>query len=370
MPYAGFSGPIPSVNKTVVAYPGSFKFRFGKRKPQSYDYSPRYPVLHYNRRSKFSTAVISGICARRATRSRAPDSEQAQGPPLDTQEMGNPDFGWRRVSTLAGQSTDRSSRVSGQAIIRYRFPQKTLRRSAGLLPARLAPIPRHSVSTDKSGTASATFDCVRTFHQRRSRMGQKSPRSVEIRRPSWQGSATLSPDEMARLNLFRGKGNCNSCHLDGRSTASFKPQLAPNGGRYRRGGRSGAAVHRHDLVQPRPAKNQWIPYLFEDKPDSFGFTAESAGFGFTDLGVGLFLRGMSGVNPGRDLTQFAPQFDGFMQVATARDVGLRRASPELRQSVYAQRLPEEPEGGRALLPTTRDKPGFAFNVTVGNLSTR
>src|SRR6266850_1816566 len=31
MPYAGFSGPIPSVNLTMIAYPGSFHFRAGKR---------------------------------------------------------------------------------------------------------------------------------------------------------------------------------------------------------------------------------------------------------------------------------------------------------------------------------------------------
>src|SRR5271165_2047687 len=31
-----------------------------------------------------------------------------------------------------------------------------------------------------------------------------------------KGTYTLSPKEMAGYNLF--KGNCNSCHLDGRST--------------------------------------------------------------------------------------------------------------------------------------------------------
>jgi hypothetical protein len=49
MPYAGFSGPIPSVNLAPVAYPGSSHFRFGKRKPQSYTYSPFYPVLQFNK---------------------------------------------------------------------------------------------------------------------------------------------------------------------------------------------------------------------------------------------------------------------------------------------------------------------------------
>src|ERR1700680_5030368 len=48
MPYAGFSGPIPSVNLTMVAYPGSFQFRAGKRTAQRYTYSPNFPVLNFN----------------------------------------------------------------------------------------------------------------------------------------------------------------------------------------------------------------------------------------------------------------------------------------------------------------------------------
>ena len=34
MPYVGFSGPIPSVNLTMVAYPGSLAFRAGQRTGQ------------------------------------------------------------------------------------------------------------------------------------------------------------------------------------------------------------------------------------------------------------------------------------------------------------------------------------------------
>src|SRR3982074_1506293 len=34
------------------------------------------------------------------------------------------------------------------------------------------------------------------------------------------GKYTMTADEAAGYTLFRGKGNCNSCHLDGRSTAS------------------------------------------------------------------------------------------------------------------------------------------------------
>ncbi len=34
MPYAGFSGPIPSVNLTMIAYPGSFQFRASGRQAE------------------------------------------------------------------------------------------------------------------------------------------------------------------------------------------------------------------------------------------------------------------------------------------------------------------------------------------------
>jgi cytochrome c peroxidase len=48
MPYSRFSGPIPSVNLTMIAYPGSARYRAAKRTAQRYTYSPGFPVLEYN----------------------------------------------------------------------------------------------------------------------------------------------------------------------------------------------------------------------------------------------------------------------------------------------------------------------------------
>src|SRR5260370_15609093 len=86
MPYAGFSGPIQSVNLTMVAYPGSYQYRAGKRTAQRYTYSPFFPVLNCNQvQAQFSggnfwdsraTCYLLGIA----------DAEQAQHPPVDTQE--------------------------------------------------------------------------------------------------------------------------------------------------------------------------------------------------------------------------------------------------------------------------------------------
>src|SRR6266850_2973876 len=91
MPYAGFSGPIPSVNLTMVAFPGSFHFRAGKRTAQRYTYSPYFPVLDYNPTQglffggNFWDSRATGYFLQQA------DAEQAQHPPVDTQEMGLPD---------------------------------------------------------------------------------------------------------------------------------------------------------------------------------------------------------------------------------------------------------------------------------------
>src|ERR1700719_2812936 len=91
MPYAGFSGPIPSVNLTMIAYPASAPYRAGKRTAQRYTYSSYFPPLQYN---ATQAAFFGGnFWDSRATGylTRAPDAEQAQFPPVDPLEMGNSD---------------------------------------------------------------------------------------------------------------------------------------------------------------------------------------------------------------------------------------------------------------------------------------
>src|SRR5438552_2684433 len=91
MPYVAFSGPIPSVNLTMIAYPGSEAFRAGKRTAQRYTYSPRFPVLQYNETQglffggNFWDGRATGYLLQSA------DAEQAQHPPVDTQEHALPD---------------------------------------------------------------------------------------------------------------------------------------------------------------------------------------------------------------------------------------------------------------------------------------
>jgi len=91
MPYVGFSGPIPSVNLTMIAYPGTFRYRAGKRTAQRYTYSPDFPVLEYNttQGAFFGGNFWDGHST--GYKLQSADAEQAQHPPVDTQEMGFPD---------------------------------------------------------------------------------------------------------------------------------------------------------------------------------------------------------------------------------------------------------------------------------------
>jgi len=92
MPYTGFTAPIPSINLGPVAMPGSVHFRWGKRKPQSYTYSPYFPRLQYN--SVLKAFFGGNFWDSRSTgyRLSSPDVEQAQHPPVDPDEQGFPDI--------------------------------------------------------------------------------------------------------------------------------------------------------------------------------------------------------------------------------------------------------------------------------------
>ncbi len=113
MPYAGFSGPIPSVNLTMVAFPGSVHFRAGKRTPQRHPYAPFFPVLQYN---QVQGLFFGGnFWDSRATgyRLRIPDAEQAQGPPVDHSGDGFPRYCLHRVPAFRRPCTDLSLKRSG-----------------------------------------------------------------------------------------------------------------------------------------------------------------------------------------------------------------------------------------------------------------
>jgi cytochrome c peroxidase len=137
-------------------------------------------------------------------------------------------------------------------------------------------------------------------------------------------TTVLTPDEQTGWDLYRGKGMCNTCHLDGTGN-SFQQSSTGSNGTTATGNASNVAPLFTDFTSsnlglPRNPNN---PYYYQNKPDSYNFTPNPMGFGFTDYGVGLFLSGQSGVLPNSDWAQYTQNFNGSMQVSTVRNVDMR-----------------------------------------------
>ena len=87
--------------------------------------------------------------------------------------------------------------------------------------------------------------------------------------------------------MFAGKGNCNSCHVDGRST-TLKPGQTDTGDE--------ASVQPlftcHGFANEGLPLNPRIPLLYENRPDAFGFTLNPDGFGSIAPQPGTIVHGV------------------------------------------------------------------------------
>ena len=331
MPYAGFSGPIPSVNLTMIAYPGSVHYRAGKRTAQRYTYSSYFPPLQYN---TLEAAFFGGnFWDSRATGYllRSTDAEQAQFPPVDPAEMGNPDTACIVYKLSLAPYRPLFELVWGAGSFDIAWPANI---------AQICATPNGAASLGGSATPVqlSTADRTRSNndydHWAQSLSAFEKSLSVSPFTSKFDaylaGAYTLTAEEQAGYDLFRGRGNCNSCHLDGRSTAPA-PTVKHGGTPGMVGGKdTGVAADTTPVFTCFGSANLGLPknprdaFYYENTPDFFGFTLNPTGFSYADLGLGAFLRSGFGSapNPNSTWTQYASVSDGKMQVSTARDVAL------------------------------------------------
>ena len=322
MPYAGFSGPIPSVNLTMIAYPGSYRYRAGKRVAQRYTYSPRFPVLHLNQVKNFMTrgGTFTGgnFWDGRSTGYllQSPDAEQAQHPPVDTQEHGLPDTACIALRIQQAVYRPLFELVWG-ADFDINWPsnaEQICSTPGGAFGSNATPIPLSAVDRTKANNIYDHWGQSISFLES---SNDVSPFTSKVDRFA-QGSATPTPNDVAGRVLFQGKGNCNSCHLDG------FPTLNP-------GPNPGVAADTEPLFTCFGYSNLGLPLnprdsiFYQSRPDGFGFTPNSDGMRFRDLGFGTFLRSGPGSAPNPNATNwlsFAPTSDGQMQTSTTRNVAM------------------------------------------------
>jgi cytochrome c peroxidase len=217
MPYVAFSGPMPSVNLTTIASPGSADFRFGKRTPQRYTYSPRFPVLQYNEvqglffGGNFWDAGSTGFLLQSA------DAEQAQQPPVDTQEHGLPDTACIAFRLSRAVYRPLFELIWGAGSLDIWWPHNTeeicstpggaAKFGGNPTPIPLSPADRTKANRvyDNWGQSISFFDSSKNV----SAFSSKFDAYLA-------GAYTLTAEEQAGYDLFRGKAGCNTCHLDGR----------------------------------------------------------------------------------------------------------------------------------------------------------
>ena len=329
MPYAAYSGPIPSVNLTMIAYPGSVHFRANKRTAQRYTYASYFPALQYD--------AVQGLFFggnfwdSRATgyKLRSPDAEQSQGPPVDPGEMGNPDTACITYKLSLAPYRPLFELIWGAGSFDITWPPDTAQICAtpngasvfagNPQPVALSPADRTRSNSDYDHWAQS----LNAFEHSLAVSPFTSKFDAFL-----AGAATLTSEEAAGFALFNGRGNCNSCHLDGRSTAPA-PSVK-HGGTNPGGKDTGATADVTPVFTCFGSANEGLPknprvaFYYETTPDFFGFTPNPGGFTYTDFGLGTFLRSGFGSapNPNSSWRQFASTVDGQMQVMTARNVAL------------------------------------------------
>ncbi len=320
MPYTAFSGPIPSVNLTMIAYPGTVHFRAGKRTAQRYPYAPFFPVLQFNEEQ--NSFFGGNFWDSRATGYllRNPDAHQAQGPPVDTQEMGNPDTACITFKLSRSRYRPLFELVWGKGSFDINFPPDTAQICA-------TPGGAAAFGGDVEPVKLSAVDRIRS-NEVYNHWGQSIDayeQSVQVSAFTSKfdaflaGKVQLTQTERAGYNLFRGKANCNSCHLDGRGTTLTTATFD-----------NSKAAQVNPLFTCFGSANEGLPlnprdaFYYQTTPDFTGFTANPFGFGYRDLGLGTFLRSGFGTWASPNITwrKFAPLNDGKMQVSSARNVAM------------------------------------------------
>jgi cytochrome c peroxidase len=385
MPYVAFSGPIPSVNLTMIAYPGTVHFLAGKRTAQRYTYAPFFPVLQFNEEQglffggNFWDSRATGYLLRN------PDANQAQGPPVDTQEMGFPDTACITFRLSKAKYRPLFEEVFGKGSFDINFPPDTERichtpGGAAVFGGSTTLVHLSPADRTKSNQVYDHWGQALDAYEQSVQVSAFSSKFDAFLKGQANNPPTnpLTPDEMAGYNLFRGKGNCNSCHLDGRSTAPTPPPpqgMAPNSED------TGFRANVAPLFTCFGSANEGLPlnprdaFYYQTTPDQFGFTANPYGFAYRDLGMGTFLRSGFGSwpNPNASWIPQAPTSDGTMQVSSARNVAMTPPQcpsteapgpyfqKEFFHNGYIKSLKQ-----LVHFYNTRDKQGYSYPVTSGH----
>lgn len=323
VPYTGFRGQSSVFNATTASQPGGVavtnatppapNYRFSARNPQSYAYAPFSPILHYNAtQNSFYGGNFWDMRATGVTLGN-PAAEQAEGPPVNPVEMGNPDTACWVWKASQSEYAPLIINLWGAQSFAIHWPSDVAAVCAKPGPPPASdPFPVHLSAVDR-GTSNSTFQHMVMSIASYEASPDVSPFSSKFD-AYLAGNAQLTPQEQNGYELFNGRAHCNQCHLSGTAVGTQNSQVAAD-----------VAPLFTDFTANNIGlpKNLALPYYCESKPDQYGYVANPQGFAFVDLGLGGVLSNTT-ENPNTlQWKQLAPQFNGMFQTATLRNVDKR-----------------------------------------------
>jgi cytochrome c peroxidase len=260
-PEVGFTGPNSNINNTTVVYPGAIPTRFGNRKPPTSAYGGNSPIMYYE--SKSGLFIGGMFWDGRATGWELGDplAEQARGPFLNPVEQNN---------------------ASKQVIvdkIRYESDYATLFES----------VYGADVWNNIHDAYNKVADAISAYEKSSEVNPFTSKYDYYLK-----GMVKLSKDEQKGLNLFRGKGKCDNCHISKPGHRGEPPLFTD--------------FTYDNLGIPKNPDNPFYTQPTDINPD---------GMNWVDHGLGGFLQTTS------DYNAYASENDGKHKVPTLRNVDKR-----------------------------------------------
>lgn len=364
MPETAFKDASSLFNNTTVSMPGSVPItnvgfnngrtvgqrhpdeRISQRNPQTYSYAPFMRPLQFD--ATAHQFIGGNFWDMRATGDRLgnPAAEQALGPPLNPVEMANPDEGCVVYKLSLSKYAGLFKTIFGSQVFDIHWPSNILAvcsKPGGIPAGNVTSSVVYKPGTNPTllalsardrGQVGATFDFMGESMAAYEASPEVSAFSSKFDKVL-AGTATLTAQEMRGFVLFNGKAVCAQCHED----AVTVPGTALRVGRTIAGIHvagphvvirfQGAIIVQSDAplftnqeaVNIGIPKNHFIPYLFENKPDQFGYVANSLGSSYTDTGLFDFLTSTNNPNP--QWRALAPGFRGTFQTPTIRNVDKR-----------------------------------------------
>jgi cytochrome c peroxidase len=183
-PDAGWTGPIPGINKQGAVYRGAVPTRFGNRKPPSAAYATFSPVFYYD---EYEGLFIGGnFWDGRATGERLgnPAADQALGPFLNPVEQNNPSKEAVCLQVAASNYATLFQEVWG--------------------PGSLDCVANTAAMYDQVGLSIAAYEDSGEVNQFSSKYDA-----------FLAGDTALSTEEAMGLALFEGEAMCSACHPTG-----------------------------------------------------------------------------------------------------------------------------------------------------------